>query len=125
MSGGNISQNEATVNGGGVFASGNTFTLSGGTIGGSADDANTAVMGAGVFVDDGTSATFGSSTGAEISYNAASTAGGGIAVDGDGSRLYFTGLVTVKNNYMGPETAPVICNVYLDLDNNEIGRAHV
>ena len=120
MSGGNISQNEATVNGGGVFASGNTFTLSGGTIGGSADDANTAVMGAGVFVDDGTSATFGSSTGAEISYNAASTAGGGIAVDGDGSRLYFTGLVTVKNNYMGPETAPVICNVYLDLDNNAI-----
>ena len=55
MSGGSITGNEATTNGGGVYVKGGTFTMSGGTIGGDAEgDTNTATDGGGVYVNGGT-----------------------------------------------------------------------
>jgi hypothetical protein len=49
MSGGTISGNTSSVFGGGVYAGGGTFTMSGGTLSG-----NTALYGGGVYADGGT-----------------------------------------------------------------------
>ena len=107
-----ISGNTATTNnGGGVYMDGGTFTMTGGTIGGSGTaDANTAVSGGGVYViaakfdlsgdavingntatsngggvSVSTNGTFTMSGGAAISGNTASTSGGGVFVSNNGS----------------------------------------
>lgn len=74
MTGGSITGNKATENGGGVFAGRKgTFTMTGGTIGGTATgDANTAKYGGGVAVVG----TFNMSDNAAITGNTAETGGG-------------------------------------------------
>ena len=91
MSGGKISKNTASQYGGGVYIEfedltneGGTFTMSGGTIGGSQDEGNSAQNGGGVYVAGG---TFEMSGTAAISNNTATTFGGGVYV---GSNATFT-----------------------------------
>jgi hypothetical protein len=69
MSGGAISGNNTSTNGGGVYMSGSAFTMSGGTISG-----NTASNGGGVYVSSGTFTT----TGGSILGNKANKSGGGV-----------------------------------------------
>ena len=76
--------NTATSNGGGVYVSGGTFTMTGGTIGGTSNgEANTAANGGGVYVgyDSTGKGTFNISGSAKIIGNAASNDGGGVSVD--------------------------------------------
>lgn len=84
---GKIESNTASTSGGGVYVTGSnaTFTMSGGTIGGSSDkkncvdEANTG-RGGGIFANDGATVKM---TGGEISYNEAlgeGSNGGGVAL---------------------------------------------
>ncbi len=74
MSGGSITGNSATQYGGGVCNCG-TFTLSGGTIGGTTGESNTAISGGGVSNRSG--GTF-EMTGGNITGNSVSANGGGV-----------------------------------------------
>ena len=70
-----ITGNKASVNGGGVYVKNyGTFSMRGGTIGGTGDAANKAKNGGGVY----TSGTFTMSGSAEVSYNTAASKGGGV-----------------------------------------------
>ena len=80
MNDGTIAGNKATAkNGGGVYANGSTtFTVKGGTIGGStAADANAAKYGGGVYVKNGTFTM----SGGKVTGNSASKDGGGVRLD--------------------------------------------
>ena len=80
MNDGTIAGNKATAkNGGGVYANGSTtFTMTGGTIGGStAADANTAKYGGGVYVKNGTFTM----SGGKVTGNSATKDGGGVRLD--------------------------------------------
>ena len=80
MNDGTIAGNKATAkNGGGVYANGSTtFTMTGGTIGGStAADANTAKYGGGVYVKNGTFTM----SGGKVTGNSATEDGGGVRLD--------------------------------------------
>ena len=90
LSAGNIFQCTATGNGGGVYENSGSFTISGGTI-----SNGSAALGAGVYVAN--SKTFNMSGGSIIN-NEANTTGGGIAIGGNGTRLNFSGKVTVSGN---------------------------
>ena len=80
MNDGTIAGNKATAkNGGGVYANGSTtFTMTGGTIGGSTTvDANTAKYGGGVYVKNGTFTM----SGGKVTGNSATKDGGGVRLD--------------------------------------------
>ena len=80
MNDGTIAGNKATAkNGGGVYANGSTtFTMTGGTIGGSTTvDANTAKYGGGVYVKNGTFTM----SGGKVTGNSATEDGGGVRLD--------------------------------------------
>ena len=112
LSAGNIFQCTATGNGGGVYESNGSFTMSGGTI-----SNGSAALGAGVYVAN--SKTFNMSGGSIIN-NEANTTGGGIAIGGNGTRLYFSGKVTVSGNTATKEGSVVACNVELNQNSKAV-----
>ena len=78
MTGGKVIENTSAKNGGGVYVNGGTFTMEGGTIGGSGADKNTAKYGGGVYAAGDSS--FNMSGSAAISGNTATSLGGGVYV---------------------------------------------
>lgn len=107
MTGGEISGNVATDNGGGVYNQNGTLTMSGGTIGGDTiSDKNTAKRGGGVNIDNG-EFEMKSST-AKISNNEAIVYGGGVYVNGAGS------MFTMENGTLSVNKANDGGGVYID-----------
>jgi hypothetical protein len=98
MNNGSIIRNTA-VNGGGVYKTGaSTFTLNGGTIGGSSAAYNTAAKGGGVYVADG---VFTMESGSNISYNRSTgsdTANGGGGVYVNTGTFTMNGTAAITNN---------------------------
>ena len=111
LEGGTISDNTATVNGGGVGVSVGTFTMNGGTIGGT--EPNTAKIGGGVYVD-GVNSNF-IMTGGTISRNTATQKGGGVYVSSTSS--FEIGISTAVSSPVVSDNAKADSspnNVYLD-----------
>ncbi len=106
MNAGTIRNNIANAGGGLFIANGADAVMSGGTIGGSAANANNALInnwgGGGVYVS-GSNSTFEMTSG-EISYNTAHTEGygGGIYLN-ETAALYFRGSAVVANNTAGTD----------------------
>ena len=113
---GNFYNNTAINNGGAIYKNGTgSVTMSGGVIGGSAENANHAQYGSAIFVADGRNITLG---GGRITHNVAE-AGGAVAAGGTNTQLLFQGAPVIRNN---TNTNGVKCNVYLNYDTNGIIR---
>ncbi|MBR2195931.1 MAG: leucine-rich repeat protein [Salinivirgaceae bacterium] len=97
MTNGQIAQNTAYEDGGGIFTEG-TFTMTGGTIGGSEDDANTAKNGGGILCYSATIGGNSTENRPEISYNTASNNGGGVAaVEANSGTINITNAIISYN----------------------------
>lgn len=105
MSGGEISGNTASKDGGGVYLEGgSTFTMTGGTISYNKSLATTAnidhiVGGGGVYVGGGS--TFEMSGGSKIEHNTAATSGGGVNVDTTAKFTMESGTISENNAQYG------------------------
>jgi uncharacterized repeat protein (TIGR02543 family) len=99
MTNGQIARNIADDDGGGIFTEG-TFTMTGGTIGGSEDDANTAKNGGGILCYSATIGGKSTENRPEISYNTANNNGGGVAAVEANS-----GTITITNAIISNNTA--------------------
>ena len=113
VSGGSITSCSATSNGGGIYFKNNAsdFIMEGGTL-----TKNSAKNGGGIYIENGCTLRMSAGT---IRNNTATQAGGGILPGGTGTRLYFSGRVTISGNKLNGKD----CNVELGYDTNEIIRS--
>ena len=101
-SGSTISGNTATLEGGGVYADGCTFTMSGGTIGGTDTGAgNKANQGGGVYVTSSSKTGTFTMEGGTISGNTADNGGGGVYV----TKLNYDSTFTIEGGTITQNTA--------------------
>jgi predicted outer membrane repeat protein len=106
MAGGTISGNTTTSNGGGVYVESGSFTMNGGTIGGSGADKNTAsTSGGGVYINDGNFIMSGGTISGNTLTGSGLTNGGGVYVK--------SGSFTINGGSVGGNTAKNGGGVYL------------
>ena len=110
LTSGNIVKNSATGNGGAIYTGNGAVVVDGGTIGGD-NNANTAINGSAIFVDTGT-ATF---NGGLVTKNVASS-GGAVGIGNESARLYFNNAAKITGNKTNGDD----CNVYLDIDTEQM-----
>ncbi len=111
-----ITNNTTTGNGGGVYASGTSTTLTiQGTIGGSATTGNSAAKGGGVYLASGAKLTL---TSATLSYNNATADGGGLYMETSASSITNGSTGSVTNNTSGDDGAGIWTAAALTVTNS-------